>query len=445
MSNVIDGLFQIASPVPSTVSNPTSNPESDWKKNMNLLPRQPKKGDEAIGFDGKRIPDTKFEKRLILAVDDIYRGPNPARQEHITEAEAAAKVKTSLGERGFLPYEAGEGIIIERVSDEDRLNKKNPKFGYEFQLVAGYHRSEAHEKLAIEYGSFWKYIIADVYAYVTPLARDKHAGATNCHADYRTPASNNDIYHQIDLSITKGNLKNTREDIGGFVNVIAAHKSARERKKILDRCMKLRPADLGNNRKLRSLTSDLPLKDRLTDHKSAHKVAVEMNLPVSFGKGASRTTIKQKNGRSDIQTYLSDEAAVEKALAGISKWDKAGRPTDGYVLLALYVNTADLSDICSSDAALLEKRKNLWNKVIERLDNYYQTMVGSYRQFLVDFNLPSKTDAELYDYVKRTCPVKFAGFLPQIVSADPSKDGLPVETTMVDYKGNPYDYLSNIG
>lgn len=437
-TTVIDRIFD----TPTSTSTSTVTPDSDWKSLMNALPHQPKRGDEALGFDGTPIPGAHFVKRIVVAVKAIYKGPNPARLEDRTEAEAAAKVETSLGERGFVPKECREGIIIERIPDEERLNKKSPKFGYEFTLVAGFHRCEAHEKLTLNHGPAWAHIIADVYEYITPLARDKHAGATNCHADYRTPARVPDIHHQIDESIRKGNLRHTKTDVAAFVDVVAAHLSKGTRTKIVQRTMKLRATNLGNGYQLQSLTTDLPQKDLITDKKSAHKKAIEMNLPVVYGSGTKRTTINQLNGRKDIQTYFSDEAAVEKAFTGgVARWHKEGRPKDGHVVVAFYVNTAELSETCSSAQALEEKRKSLWDKGLAQFQSHYETMVGSYRDFLTDHHLPAMTDAELYDYVKRTCPVKFAGFLPQVVHADPAKEGMPVETTMVDWKGRPYDYL----
>ena len=44
------------------------------------------------------------------------------------------------------------------------------------------------------------------------------------------------------------------------------------------------------------------------------------------------------------------------------------------------------------------------------------------------------------DEVKKLgkAPFKYNGFLPQVISADPGKGGLPVETGVVDADGTPF-------
>lgn len=442
--DVIDRIFDVALSTSSVASAPTNNSQvwtSKWHKLMSQLPYQPKPGDPALGFDGAPIPGSRFVERIVTNLDNIYQGMNPARMEATTEAENAAKVCTSLRERKFVPTDCREGIIVARVPSSERM--KAPYFGKDLFLIAGFHRCDGHKTLRVEDG-FWGYIIADIYEYDTPLAQSIHAGATNCHNSYQSPSNDNDVIEQVNLVLREGRLPATEPDIRSFVEFVAAHMPKKTQKKIIGGAVEQLPAQLYGGNRLQSLTSNIPDREKLTNDKSVHLMAKRMNLPVEIGKGAS--TVVCPNTYEDIQTHFSDEGAVDRAIhSGLSRWHEEGCPSDRKVFLALYVNTRDLMNTHTNPKALQKMREKLWNKAREKFESHYDAMAAHYRQFLEAFNLPAVTDADIRQYAVNTCPVILAGFLPQVVNPDPQKGGVAVETTMVDWKGQPYDYRTHIG
>lgn len=417
---------------------PSTTPVSSWHALMRELPSQPKAGAPALDGNKNPIAGSLFEKRLLTHIDHIYRGPNPARAESITEVRNAQLITTSFSERGFVPSDAGEGLIVVRIPDSERRDKRSPKYGKEFELIAGYHRFGAHDTLR-EKDSFWEYVILDIYEYDTRLARETHAGATNCHYEYRSSANLNDIKSQIDRGLREQYLP-LHDDaaLESFVNAIAAHLPSKTRRAIISRAQKWIPAQLANGQSLASLSSNLSDKDKLNDKHSTHRQAIAQDLPVQFGSGPTRTA--KPNSHGDIQTYFTDEGSIQKALMGMPAWAAAGAPVDKFVFAALYVNTLDLKNTHRNPLALQELRKKQWDKAHAQLEAHYKVMILQHQRMFATLGLPEVPESTLRDLVVRNCPIVIAGFLPQVESPDASKGGNAMETTMVDWQGLPYEY-----
>lgn len=437
-TTLIDTIFQTTAP-----NTGHSSSMSTWQTLKNALTYKPKAGDPALDGRGKVISGSRFVKRIVVEVAKLYLGKQPARQEDSTEAQNAKRILTSFQERGFVPTDSGQGIIVERIPDIDQVNQRSPRYNKEFDVVAGFHRTEAHNALR-QKDTFWSYTIVDVYEYDTPLARQIHAGATNTHYTYRAPSNESDIRHQIDYVLEEGLLLNDETAIQQFVESIAAHMPKKTREKIVNGALKRLPAQLANGNQLRSLTSTTSDTDKLIDTKSTHRLARAMDLPVRFGSGVSRTILPNSYG--DIQTYFTDEGSVEKALAGgTAAWFDEGCPPDKYIHVAQYVNTRELRQTHQNPRALEETRTDYWKKAQTQMEQHYTVMVVQHQRLLDAFNLPRISDEDLRAHVIKHCPVVLSGFLPQVTNPDPMKGGMAIETTMVGPKGLPYDYKPALG
>lgn len=433
--DTLDELFSTTDPNPTQTKN-----KSYWQSMIAKMPVIAP-GTPAKDGEGKPIVGSRFVKRIVVHANAIYVPEQPARQVKGTEITSAKQIRASFERKGFDPTESGEGVIVVRIPKTE-LPRYASLQSKEFELLAGFHRHDAQCELANELGSDgskWEWFIVDEYAYETPLARLTHAGATNCHWIAKFAATENDIYTIIRRAFDENLLPREEQVITQFVDQIAGHMSAPQRKRLVKTTMATLSVTTANGRLVRSMIPKGIQKSNWTvDPRSVNYWIGKMDLPVNG---------LQTNSYNDLGSYYSDEGSISKCVTdGIKKWINEGCPVNRKVFAVFYVNTADLAKQQGSFTALRDARRSQWLKAEKALQIQYDAQFYMIKSALQKTDVGSAlTDKEIMNAVKRSYPVVLAGFLPQESTPDNQNGGAPSETTLVDVDGNPRDIHQILG
>jgi|TARA_R110002096_G_scaffold282962_1_gene476924 hypothetical protein len=273
------------------------------------------------------------------------------------------------------------GIIYEepvQVVEVDPNNKDR------FIGIAGYHRNAAQELLG------WDIAIYDIVEFKTPRDRLKFGYTSNHHLPAQK-TDKNDIKKGITKGITDGIIKNDNNDIRGFLKEIAADKTDTERNSIL-KSWRLNYSAYENLEAFGSI--------------AANSKAEELNIPHLGDKGVSS---------SGLYGYIKEPGGYKTVMHdGLKLWlsENEDIHLTGY--------------ITNPNPKQLRTRREGEKNSIDKLNNFLYDVAAKLTDIPVD---------EIK--AKGKSPFKYNGFLPQVISADPGKDGLPVENTKVDFDGKP--------
>jgi len=253
-----------------------------------------------------------------------------------------------------------------------------------FVGIAGYHRNEAQEWLD------WEVAIYDVVEFKTPRDRLKFGYTSNHHR----PAQKiirSDILKGIKTAITSRFILDTDAAILDFLGEIAGNETIVKRKALL-KSFRLSNSGFEN---LESFGSII-----------ANEKALELNIP-----------------------YLGDKNYVKTGLHGYVKEASVGKQlmVDG---LKLWLDEGE--DIHVTGYITFPTPNNLKTRRLSEKNNVYKL-----NDFL--YQVAAKLTDMPFDEIKKKgkSPFKYNGFLPQVISADPTNGGLPVEIGKVDYDGTP--------
>ena len=250
--------------------------------------------------------------------------------------------------------------------------------------ISGYNRNAAQKALK------WDVAIYDIVEYKTP--RDRLvSGYTLNHHIPADPTIEVDIKKGISTAVTEGIITNSDVDVKALIVEIAADKTNSQKKSIFDSYRR-------NNSAFENLESFGSVR--------ANKLATELNIPYQGDKNYANT---------GLHGYVK-EVSVHKQLMydGLETWLREDEPiyVTGYVT---YPTPQNLNA-----TRLSEKKK------INKLNNFI-------------YEIAAKVTGMQVDEIKKKgkTPFIYNGFLPQVISADPTNGGLPVETGRVDYDGTP--------
>ena len=265
-----------------------------------------------------------------------------------------------------------------QVVEKDRDNKDR------FKGIAGYHRDSAQEQLG------WDYAIYDVVEFKTPRIRLSFGYTSNHHRPAQT-TTRHDIFKGISKAIDTGVITNEDYDVKDFIDEIASDRTPAARKSLFESYRR-------NHSAFENLESFGSVR--------ANKLATELNIPYQGDKNYANT---------GLHGYVK-EASVHKQLMydGLETWLREDEPiyVTGYVTYPTpqHLNATRLS----------EKKK------INKLNNFI-------------YEIAAKVTGMQVDEIKKKgkTPFIYNGFLPQVISADPTNGGLPVEIGRVDYDGTP--------
>ena len=251
-----------------------------------------------------------------------------------------------------------------------------------FVGIAGYHRNAAQELLG------WDIAIYDIVEFKTPRDRLKFGYTSNHHLPAQK-TDKNDIKKGISKAIAENIIKNTDADIKDFLEEIAADKTVTERRYLL-------MAYRRDHSAYENLESFGSIK--------ANEKAEELQIPHLGKKGEPITGdygyIKPPGGHYNVM------------YDGLKLWMLDDRD--------IYVT----GYITNPNPVKLVKRREGEKKNIMNLNSFLYEVAAKLTDMPID-EIKAKGKA----------PFIYNGFLPQVISADPTKGGLPVETTKVDFDG----------
>jgi len=252
--------------------------------------------------------------------------------------------------------------------------------------IAGYHRNAAQEKIG------WDVAIYDVVEFKTPRDRLSFGYTSNHHRPAQS-TDKYDIFKGIKTAIDSDFISDNKADILNLLDIIAADKTLTQRESFYT-----------SYRKEHSMFENLESFGSI----KANEKAEELQIPHLGKKGEPETGdygyIKAPGGHYNV---IYD---------GCKLWLEDGR--DIYV--TGYITNPN-------PVKLKERRKTEKENIINLSEFLYK--------------VASKlTDVPVEEIrAKGKSPFKYNGFLPQVISADPTNGGLPVEIGKVDFDGTPME------
>jgi hypothetical protein len=253
-----------------------------------------------------------------------------------------------------------------------------------FVGIAGSHRDRAQHNLG------WEYAIYDVVEFETPLARLTFGFTSNHHKPAQR-LTKFDIHKGITNAIKTGVITNEDKSVKSFIDKIAPS-SDRSKETLFN-----------TYRQTHSKFENL----EAFGAKEANNKAKELGLPY---KGAENYPNTGEYG------YIKEPGGFQTVLyGGLKLWLEHGED----IQLTGYIT--------NPDPTTLVRRRKTEQKAFDEMNE-------------LCYQIASKMTGMDTDEVKKLgrAPFKYNGFLPQVISADPGKGGLPVETELVDADGNPF-------
>jgi hypothetical protein len=273
------------------------------------------------------------------------------------------------------------GLIL---SEPVQTVEVDPENKDRFKGIGGTHRNKAQSNLG------WDYAIYDVLKFESPRVRLVYGFTSNHHLPAES-LTKYDVHKGINEAIKCKSITDDDDSIKDLIDEIAADKSSQTRKSFFK-----------SYRQTHSKFENL----EAFGGKEANKKAEELDLPylgdVNFEQTGEYGYIKEPGGyktvmHGGLKLWLADDMDIQLT---------------GY--------------ITNPDPDTLMKRRKHDKDDVENLNNFLYKVAAK----LTDMPL-----AEVK--AKGKAPFKYNGFLPQVISADPDKGGLPVETGLVDWNGTP--------
>ena len=258
-----------------------------------------------------------------------------------------------------------------------------------FLGVAGHHRDESQGELN------WDYAIYDVVEFETPQDRIAFGAISNQHIP-KSGLTKEDLVKVIAMAVgdgSKGCLTNDDTSIREFISRIAKNKTSSQ----LD----------GIFKKYRSTKSKYESM-RPLDGKAANELAKELGIPFEGDKNLSD---------SGEYGYVKEPGGYKSVMHdGLKTWVKE----DQDIVVTGYIT--------HPKPAKLYKSRKTWKQGIDNMNDFL-------------YEVAAKLTNLKKDDVKKLglSPFKYGGFLPQVVTNDPTQNGLPKENDIVDVSGKPIE------
>lgn len=330
---------------------------------------------------GKKIG--KFIKRIVIKRSLVSYDKNANPRVHNIKPENVIKIRDSFEVNGFILTESPPGIEVD------------PNDSSRYVGLSGFNREEAAGALG------WDVMLYDVFEFDSPKARRIYRSSSNQHRTPHTDMTKLDIVKEVNLAIRSKEIENNETSIRDFVEELAADKTEQVRNTIFKTVIKAN----GSSDNIRLY------HDSGNGENSLAKLAEELNLPFKGDKHYAQT---KKLG------YLISSATQKTTLYDAKKYSQQYNWQN--VEFRAHIEEA-------KETPAIYKQREEWQQ--------------KYKNFL-------RVDAEFVQEVMKRCgfkcdidtilakyPFEFKGFAPQVITPDPTKDGKPIEETIVDYSGKP--------
>jgi hypothetical protein len=344
-------------------------PHYDVTKSLTLRP--PKK------FSG----GGEHRKRIVLNRSKVTFPLEENSRELTVIQEGVATIRDSFLVNGWL-HDAYPPIVYENTNKKDH-----------FVGISGFHRNAAMDQLD------WDTMMVDVYDFPSPLAITIAKAEANHHNKPFTPITKRDIEKQVLRSLKNNEIPNTEDDIKNLVEILAAIKTPKERKSILESVLKRN----GGNGIVRTYHTG-------RGESSTQEIAEELKLPFS---GSKHYQLSGEFG------YINSSDTPKTTLHDAKKLSI----TNGNVKVAL---------IAFIDKPVEEKINTQRSARKARFEQFIREDAEFVLSIVKQFGVKASLDDVVAKY-----PLYLKGFLPQLISPDETKGGRPKEETLVDANGKP--------
>lgn len=264
----------------------------------------------------------------------------------------------------------------------------------------GFHRTNAAKKCN------WGEILVDVFESDSELATVEYQLISNQVICPKKGSEKGDVVNAILTSICDKNLADDESTIRDFIDITATHLSKHMREQVFIDVMN----SCSSSKYRTYLTKGFGKNNLATACR--HEFEIPYGGDTNFNDtGAFGYVTTEKTGRMTMMNAI-------KLIAEYYR-DKQNGVYVGKippVLIYAYMEAP------GHKKSLSEQRidwKNSFDNTLELLKVFFEYHTG---QLPEDF------------------PIKFAGFLPQLIDKDPSKGGNPAETTIVDINGKPFNW-----
>ncbi len=255
-----------------------------------------------------------------------------------------------------------------------------------------------------------KFVVTDVYVALNPLALEIAKLKLN---QVHTPKKGSDAGDIVNAAINCINKKCLASDVDSikrFVNETASHLSPKRRRIILNNIVNQQTSS-----KYR-----VYLVKGIGDHNVADVAKTEFNIPYGGDANYDDTgyfgyITTEKTARMTISNSVKLlKQVLDDMRIGSGKYSHLTELPE--VKIFAYMETPGMSDLRTQRQAWLHSFK-------ETLDSL---------RIFCEYMTDSKS--------KKKFPITFGGFLPQLIDADPTKNGNKKETAIVDENGHPFDW-----
>jgi len=301
--------------------------------------------------------------------------------------DSASEIKISFQVNGFIHSEYPPVVVIDE------------KIEGNYKGLIGHTRNQALRSLG------YTTMMYDLYDFDSPLAEALFNGVSNQVVNPKTAHSKVDVIMQVCRAIDDGLIDNTESSINNFINIVAADKSISQRKTIYKgvRDRKAQHAHLDTYHCGKGVAS-------------TEEAAKRFNIPY---KGDSNYTSINKLGYIPPDPEPITSFNASKQLLKKYGYDK-------FIYFHGYI--PDPMPIPE-----LYNQRTRW-------EDSFNTYVEEQAEFIRNIVKKLGVDVSKSD-ICEVLPWKFVGFLPQDISPDSNKGGLPRETSIVDKNGNPINNL----
>jgi hypothetical protein len=332
----------------------------------------------------------KTRKVLHIENDCVIDTEHQARHKG-THAEHRNDIRDSFENNGWI-YTQSPPIVVW----DEKIGK--------YILHDGFTRTNTLGELGCEY------VVADIYVPKNPLALEILKLKANQNHLPKRGSDQGDIINSALKCIKDKFLANDQKSVESFVNETASHLSKSRRQSIINDIM---------NRQGNSKYKTYLMKG-VGDHNLTNNAKNVLEIP--YGGDANYTD-------TGYFGYVTTEKTARMTISNSIKLLKQVLD-DMRTGTGAYSHLTELPEVRIFAYFESPGKKDLREQRLDWLQAFQSTLdsIVAICEYMTD----SKS--------KKKFPIKFGGFLPQLIDADPTKNGEKKETTIVDANGKPFNW-----
>lgn len=335
--------------------------------------------------------DMNWKARKVLHKDQyVVDSENQARQKG-THADHKCDIRDSFENNGWIysqvpPFATWDPVVSKHV------------------LQDGFTRSNALAELDCEY------IVVDVYQPENPLALERSKMMANRLDLPKRGSDAGDIVSNVLKCIKNKYMASDYDSVRTFVNVVASHLSYSRRRIIVNDIMNQQ----GDSRYRTYLVKGQG------DHNLAHNAKNVLEIPYGGDENYDDT---------GYFGYITTEKTARMTIANSIKLLKQ-------VLDDMESGTGKYSDLTElPEVRIFAYFESPGRKPLrEQREDWLNAFESTLESIVAICEYMTESSS------KKKFPIKFGGFLPQLIDPDPKKNGGRKETTIVDAQGKPFNW-----